>query len=153
YVQIVGGRVFVLDLGSQTGTYLGLAPLVAGWLGPKEFVRVGPYHLRFGFTAAPSPPGVGFPPASPLADRLPETAAVPRLSADIHVDGSMKSQWRFNRCLALVGRSPDARLKLPDIAVSSYHCCMVGVPGGVWAVDLCSRGGTAINGKAARFGP
>jgi pSer/pThr/pTyr-binding forkhead associated (FHA) protein len=152
FVQIVGGRVFVLDLGSQAGIRLGMSPLMAGWVGPREFVRIGPYHLRFEFTA-PGPQYPDYPPPSPLEDRLAESAPTPRLSADIHVDGAMKNQWKFNRCLALIGRSSEARLKLADTAVSTYHCCMVALPGSVWAVDLCSREGMTLNGKPARYGP
>ncbi|MGL4551164.1 MAG: FHA domain-containing protein [Gemmataceae bacterium] len=152
YLQILGGTLFAIDLGSRTSMYLGLTRYAATWVRPREFLRVGPYHLRCDIPPAPKPPEAVEPPPNPLGDRNPDHSTVPRLSADITVNGRLMSHWRFNRPLALAGRSPSARLKLADPSVSNYHCALVGVPTGVWVVDLRSREGTMINGRTYPFG-
>ena len=53
--------------------------------------------------------------------------------------------------LALVGRSSACHVRLVDGAVSAYQAALVRTPEGPWVVDLLGRGGTLVNGVAARF--
>ncbi len=152
YLQVLAGRVYAVDLGSRTGCFRGMSPCAAAWLRPREFVRVGPFHVRCELTPAEDPEWEWGPPAEPLSERTPDSSMLPQLSADIMLDGRIVSQWRINRCLALIGRAPDARVKLVGPGVSKYHCCLVVTPAGFWVADLCSAGGITLNGARAKSG-
>ena len=45
YLQLVGGRLFCLDLGSRSGTHVDGRCLRSGWVRPGETIRIGPYRL------------------------------------------------------------------------------------------------------------
>src|SRR5438552_2997862 len=78
YVQVIGGRLFCVDLDSRTGTHWAGGPQAAGWLDRSQPVRIGPYVVRFGpgEFPGPAPPGERNPLASRPADDdpLPELA-------------------------------------------------------------------------------
>src|SRR5262245_27171688 len=46
YLQVVGGRVFCVDLGSRNGLRWEGEPRTSGWLAPGQAVEIGPYKLR-----------------------------------------------------------------------------------------------------------
>jgi len=148
YFQVLGSRVFLIDLGSQTGVREGHVRLMNGWLNRGKFVRVGPYHLSCNFTPEPSTPDIYSSLEDPLNDVIGNPDAIPSLAADILVRNVRQSRWRMNRGLVLVGSSPLARLRLRDPSVSRLHCILVGTPLGIWVVDLLSRGGIFRNGLA-----
>ncbi|MBY0230972.1 MAG: FHA domain-containing protein [Gemmataceae bacterium] len=153
YLQVLGGRLYALDLGSRTGVFQGHSRISGAWLRADEFLRIGPYHIRCAFTPAAGAASEGFPPEDPVGERIAGLAGLPQLSADIALDGSVRTQWRVNRCLAVIGRSSEARLKLHDLSVSNFHCCLVTTPSGTWVVDLRSREGTRSNGAMISSAP
>jgi pSer/pThr/pTyr-binding forkhead associated (FHA) protein len=62
--------------------------------------------------------------------------------------GTIKT-YRFGRRI-LVGRSPSADLRLDDPSVSRLHVRIEMRDDGVYAEDLGSRNGTAVDGEAIR---
>ena len=53
YFQVLGGRLFCIDLDSRSGVRAGNGRLSSGWLDQGKFVRVGPYHLSCKFDSLP----------------------------------------------------------------------------------------------------
>ena len=58
---------------------------------------------------------------------------------------------RLGQSLAIVGSSPDCKVRLPYSDVSKAHCSLLRSPLGVWVVDLLGRGGTFVNEVHVRF--
>ena len=56
------------------------------------------------------------------------------------------SVWRMSQLLALMGKASRCKVRLFDPLVSRLHCTLVRTRGGLWVVDLLSRGGITING-------
>jgi pSer/pThr/pTyr-binding forkhead associated (FHA) protein len=150
YLQVLGGRLLAVDLGTKGKSYLGLQPFQTTWVHQRDFIRVGPFHLRVEYPEVLYPIEFAYPPDLPFQDRLAEETMVPRLSADLYHNNKLRDCWRFNRCMAIIGRSGEARLKLVDNRISLFHACMIGLPGSVWIVDLVSRDGTFVNGQRVR---
>jgi pSer/pThr/pTyr-binding forkhead associated (FHA) protein len=147
FLHLFGSRLFCVDLGSQSGTYRGLTRITTGWLNPREFLRIGPCHVRWEpETSLPSPDS-DTPPPDPLNERLDDFGDHVRLSADVLRNKVEQARWRMTRRLVLVGRDPSARLRLQDLSVSRFHCSLVATPEGTWVIDLLSREGTYLNNE------
>jgi pSer/pThr/pTyr-binding forkhead associated (FHA) protein len=149
YLQILGGQLYAIDLGSKTGVFRGLTRFSTGWVAPRNFFRLGPYHVSVDFRPASVVPACI--PEDPIDHPSTDPAAFPRLRADVLVGNVRHSRWKMTRRLVLVGRDPSARLRLRDRSVSRFHAVLVGTPTGVWVVDLLSREGTWINGTRVPF--
>ena len=52
--------------------------------------------------------------------------------------------------LTLVGGSGDCAVRLPGPGISRFVCALLRTPAGVWAIDLLSSRGLAINGVERR---
>lgn len=148
YLQVIDGRVFWIDLGSRSGIVREGVMTPSGWLEPGGAIGVGPFLVRAqigaGGTAAAGPP-----PPNPIATRGPASWPDASLEFPNRPDGS--GCWRLGRMLTLVGRATDCRLRIPDDAISRFHCALLRTPGGVWAVDLLSREGIRVDGARVRF--
>src|SRR5438445_7532227 len=46
YLQVVGGRIFFMDLESEFGVHWEDGPRRTGWLDEQQLVRIGPYTIR-----------------------------------------------------------------------------------------------------------
>lgn len=150
YLQIIEGRVFCVDLGSRSGLYWGGESRPAGWLSPGESIGVGSYRLRL-VGPVREPPRLPWP--NPMAvARLPGGVPLSRVTLKFPDVVPEPARWRPRRVLALVGRSSRCHLRVPDEAVSLFHCALIRTTRGVWMVDLLSREGTRINGALARSG-
>ena len=151
YLQQLGERVFCVDLGSRTGTRWEGEPRPAGWFLPDRGIQVGPFTLALADTVR----GGGAPQAEsaeagdPLQDRINDERHLPRFH--ITVDNEVRSLFRMNRVLALVGSSPACRVRLRHAGISPYHCSLVRTPEGVWVLDLLSGTGTRLNGQPIRW--
>ena len=57
YLQVVGGHVCYVNLGSRGGTYLEGRCLRSGWLPLQKTLRIGPYRIRLlgGIAEEPAP--------------------------------------------------------------------------------------------------
>ena len=154
YLQLIGGRLYGVDLGSRTGTFLAGNPFQRGWIEHAQGLRIGPFQLRL-HSASPhgaegpshedgaAAPAGSWHPASPHDDREPVSARF-----EIAVPGGRSRIWNMSGLLALAGRGEHCRLRLQHDRVARYHCSLVRTPDGVWAVDLRSRWRTACNGTA-----
>src|SRR5207248_2730605 len=56
FLQVIGGRVYCLDLGSATGTWWPEGARRSGWIDLGQALRIGPYLVRL--------EGIGGPPIS-----------------------------------------------------------------------------------------
>jgi pSer/pThr/pTyr-binding forkhead associated (FHA) protein len=140
YLQVLGGRLFCVDLQSRTGLHWDDGPKRSGWLEADQPLRIGPFGVRATDTGAAWPAAVGLSALhSPGEEELPEVALefVNRLPEP--------TVWRMGSMLALVGRAALCRVRLLGDSVSKFHCSLVRTPLGVWVVDLFGKGGIRVN--------
>ncbi len=135
YLQLIEGRFFCVDLGSRTGTHGGDATERSGWLEPGRAIQIGPYFVR--------------PELPPTVDR--DYPPLPVITWSITSPTEEPSFWTMNRGLALIGRSPACRIRLPEADVSRFHCSLVLTTSGVWAVNLLSQREVFVNGQSIRL--
>jgi pSer/pThr/pTyr-binding forkhead associated (FHA) protein len=161
YLQLLGGRLFCVDLQSRTGLHWEDGPKRSGWLEADQPLRVGPFQLRANgtsnaslpgllpFSALHSPVGQAFQP-----DDLHRQAGKPDLQAEEELPEVAlefvnrrpePTVWRMGSMLALVGRAALCRVRLLGDSVSKFHCSFVRTPLGVWVVDLFGKGGVRVN--------
>jgi pSer/pThr/pTyr-binding forkhead associated (FHA) protein len=174
YLQVIDGRVFVVDLESRAGTIGGEGPVESGWISPGQTLLIGPYSVRLASSATDSDSdsaeggsggeeGGGFefsaaasaPPANPLLARSSKTDDLPRISLEFQSRTAGHSVWRMKQVLAMVGSSPRCKVRLLDSNVSKLHCALLRTSSGLFVVDLLGRGGIMVNGvpvKSARLG-
>jgi pSer/pThr/pTyr-binding forkhead associated (FHA) protein len=144
YLQVIGGHLYGVDLGSRAGVYHGVSRFSSGWVAPNSFLRLGPYHISVEVKRPADAPSFAAP-DDPISHPSTDGASFPPLSADLLIDNVRRTGWKMTRRLVLVGRDPAARLRLRDRSVSRFHCALVGTPRGTWVVDLLSREGTLVN--------
>lgn len=137
YLQMVGGRLFCLDLGSRTGLYLDGLCRRTGWVDPQAVIRIGPYRLRLDG-------GDG--------DTREKDPVETSLSLELSHRSIRSSPCPVAGEMVLIGSAADCQARLLDSNVSSYHCGLLPTAQGTWVVDLLGRGGLSINGAAARLG-
>jgi pSer/pThr/pTyr-binding forkhead associated (FHA) protein len=138
YVQVVGGHLCYVDLGSRAGTYLEGRCLRSGWLPLNKTLRIGPYRVRLaaGIADALAPPG---------ADTAPAAWALEVLHR-----GLRRARSALGGDLTLVGSSADCDVRLLDPSVSNYHASLLRTGEGVWVVDLLGLRGIMVNGEPVR---
>lgn len=147
YFQVLGGRLFGMPL-TRAKTFPAVVDLPTGWLTPPVRLQWGQTGLECSVTLA-SP---DFSEAiNPLTHSLENLVSIPRMVADITLDGVFAARWRLNRLLALAGRADGLTVQLIHPSVSSYHCSFVATPTGVWVVDLLSRSGIRLNDQPVAF--
>ncbi|MEX2287470.1 MAG: FHA domain-containing protein [Planctomycetaceae bacterium] len=156
YIQVIGGRVFCIDLASHSGTHWEDGRKKAGWLMPDSPIRIGDYSLR-------------------LADNIkPDKAVLPALPQDFnplkrYVKGGgwpgalRKFEMKFLNAqidklavtlahpLTLVGRDRTCKFHFDDESVSKVHAGLFCAGNGLWVIDLLGRGGTRVNGRRIRY--
>jgi pSer/pThr/pTyr-binding forkhead associated (FHA) protein len=148
-LQVIAGRVFLVDLGSRTGVRWDDGPRQCGWVDSVQGVQIGPYRVRPRLNDlsaenvhdAPQPTSRSF--AQP---------GLPELTLEF-LDSEPalgRSTWRASRSLVLLGRSPACRIQLAGADVSAIHASLVRTPAGTWVVDHLGRAGTSVNGSPAR---
>jgi pSer/pThr/pTyr-binding forkhead associated (FHA) protein len=151
YLQQMGERVFCIDLGSRTGTHWAGEARPAGWLRPNQGIQIGPFTLELAKAAWTGgiPNEEGAEAGNPLQDRMNGQLQFPMFR--IAVGNEVRSQFRMNRELVLVGSAPECRVRLRDAGISRYHCSLVKTPEGLWVLDLLSTTGTRLNGEPIRW--
>jgi pSer/pThr/pTyr-binding forkhead associated (FHA) protein len=137
FLLALGGRVFVLDLGSRTGVRWADGPQAYGWLGPGEEVKVGPYSVR----VQPGPEDGEAPPAGPDLTAL-ELLNEPAATRVRPLPGEV----------TLVGRASACSFRGYGPKLAAHHCALVKAGGCLWVVDLRSGRGTRVNGRPVRAG-
>lgn len=151
FFQILGGRLFAVDLRSRTGTHWESGSKSSGWVEPGEAIRIGPFRLRFsgdGLKGAADAPGDW----NPLDSPAPELADLADVTLEFLQGPTRPMIWRVNQALTLIGRCNDCGICLRDQSVSFFHGYLLRTPAGTWVIDLFSRGGILLNGRRVRWG-
>jgi pSer/pThr/pTyr-binding forkhead associated (FHA) protein len=149
WLQVVGGRVYALDLGSRAGLVWPDGATRSGWLDLDTPVRVGPFRVHLQKPAADAPAGV---PADPLHTDPSLNQSCPAVTLDFRNGKRAKDRWAVNRTITLIGRSEACKLHLHADDISGYHCGLVLTRAGLWVVDLSGRG-VVVNGERMRVAP
>lgn len=149
YLQVIGGRVFAVDLCSDRGTRWGEEVKPNGWVTPETALGAGSFGVRCRVEPAANLPAV---PESPLARGSWPEGSGPALALEVATAIEKRAPWRIDRGLVLLGRSELCKIRLRGSSVSRIHCALVRVPVGLLVVDLGGRGGITVNGKRARCG-
>jgi pSer/pThr/pTyr-binding forkhead associated (FHA) protein len=147
YLQLMGGRVFCVDLGSRTGLWWAKRTRSSGWLDSP--MHIGPYRLQLPDRAAVAGQQSGFD-WNPLETAAADQRDLPRLTLEVF-DGSQQTLHPLDRVLTLTGRSTACKIQIPNVSVSRYHCSFLLTATGVWVVDLLSREGTMVNGQRMKW--
>ena len=150
WLQVVGGRVLAVDLGSRAGLEWPGQGKGSGWLDVGVPVRIGQFQLRLCSPVSANP--ISFPPTySPLqSDSSVSNTGTTTL--EFRNGRRAKDRWTVNRLITLVGRAPECKIRLNAEDISGYHCGLVLTPSGLWVVDLSGRG-VVINGERMRVSP
>jgi pSer/pThr/pTyr-binding forkhead associated (FHA) protein len=151
FFQILGGRLFAVDLRSRTGTHWESGSKNSGWVEPGEAIRIGPFRLRFsgdGLKGTADAAGDW----NPLDSPAPELANLADVALEFLQGPTRPMTWHVNQALTLIGRCNDCGICLRDQSVSFFHGYLLRTPAGTWVVDLFSRGGILLNGRRVRWG-
>lgn len=149
WLQVIGGRVFLADLGSRTGVLWPNGTRGSGWLEPGVPARLGPFHLNLRHEAGA--PGGSTDGYNPLAAD-PALKAKPPAALEFRNGRRAKDRWQVNRLVTLIGRSPDCKIHLNADDIAPYHCGLVTTGDGLWVVDLSGLG-VVVNGERMRVSP
>jgi pSer/pThr/pTyr-binding forkhead associated (FHA) protein len=149
FLQIVEGRLFVIDLDSRTGISWDDGLRRMGWLGPERPIRLGPFFIR---PQGPEPAeGQSLDPTpSPLSRAFAARSPYPTATLEICHERQPPMTWTVNRSLTLIGGSRDCALRIKSRRVAQYHCALLRTRDGLWLVDLLTHEGTIINGTRLR---
>src|SRR5262245_64030883 len=92
WLQVVGGRVLAIDLGSRTGLGWPGNATGPGWLDIGVPVRIGPFHLRLCSPVSPRP--VFFPPSySPLQSDATIARSLSTPTLEVRNGKRAKDRW------------------------------------------------------------
>jgi len=149
WLQVVGGRVYALDIGSRAGIVWPDGKKRAGWIDTSTPIRVGPFKVQLRSPVS-NPEGPLGP--DPLHADPNLSHAQPSVQLDFRNGRRVKDRWTVNRAITLVGRSEACKLHLHADDISMYHCGLVLTPTGLWVVDLSGRG-VVVNGERMRVAP
>jgi hypothetical protein len=139
FLQVLGGRLLGLDLTADPAGRIGSHP-PHHWLTPGEEWPFGGLTIRLAADNA------GTSDSGSLLRREDLPAAA------LEITGGSRGvcQYSFKAPIVLIGKSPKCQVRLKDSAVSRFHCALIHLPAGLWAVDLLGRGGITVNGQVAR---
>lgn len=151
WLQVVGGRVWAVDLGSRAGLVWPSGRIGSGWLDVGTPLRVGPFrvHLAEPVSRKPHKAVVGSNPLLP-ATELARTH--PTVALEFRNGKRATDRWQVNRVVTLVGRAPECKIHLNADDISGYHCGLVNTPTGLWVVDLSGHG-VVVSGERMRVAP
>jgi pSer/pThr/pTyr-binding forkhead associated (FHA) protein len=150
YLQMLGGRVFCVDLGSRTGIQWGQESGRGGWVHPRQSIRLGGTSLCF-FESGQEQTEAARAPENPLVVPAQEGDSLPEVILELKNGPAAQKPWRMNRQLALVGRAPECKVHIVGARVSRFHASLVRTPQGVWAVDLLAKDGIYVNDRRVRW--
>src|SRR5208337_2150836 len=147
YLQLVEGRLFAIDLGSREGLRWGGVPRRGVWIDGSRPVQVGVTTIRVveGDRAGDEGPG-----PEPTSRRYKSSRSLPRAVLEMRGSGEEMRRLPLDRVLTLVGGSQGCHVRLPGSGISRFVCGLLRTSVGVWAVDLLSSRGVAVNGAICR---
>ncbi len=144
--------LYCIDLASRTGTRIGPAGPMFGWVTPVSAASIGP--VRFWQTAAHvgSRSRSDVPPEALLhaTVRDAEIEGFPRLK--FLTPGINPATYQLKRPLTLVGRSPRCKIQLRLPTISWVHAAILATADGVYVRDLSTRGGLTVDGAVMQTG-
>lgn len=144
YLQVLGGRLWVIDLSIRGGLQWPHGrPVNCGPLDPGESLGIGPFTIHRSANEAATDDGY----QDLLRDQPPGPS--PTLYG---LDAGGPTSWGLTQVVNLLGRSLLCRVRLEGSSVSQNHAALVRTPTGLWMVDLLGRGGVSVNGVATRYG-
>lgn len=151
WLQVLGGKAFLLDLGSRTGLKWPKGQQLCGWLDAGVPVGIGPFQfvLRSPPSLHPRAWPAGF---NPLRADAEVTRNYPSVALEFRNGRRPRDRWPVNRIITLIGRSPDCKIHLNAEDIALYHCGLVCTPAGLWVVDLSGRG-VVVDGERMRIAP
>src|SRR5262245_46752960 len=141
YVQVIGGRLFCVDLGSRTGLCCNGVHGTYGWVDPGQSLEIGPFAILFDGRDATRPPSATPVGPNPLETRGSDPQFLPPVTLEFANGLTRQPRWRLKRILTLAGRAPGCKLQLADVTVSRFHCAFLGTPQGLWLIDLLGKDG------------
>jgi pSer/pThr/pTyr-binding forkhead associated (FHA) protein len=147
YLQVVEGVPHCTDLGSRTGVLWDDGGRGQGPVYPGQTLRLGVFDVQF----------LGGGEAGSLSDednRLTTKLGQPpppHTILEVNSSNGQNGHLPIDQAITLVGRHPNCNLRFLDPAISYFQCALVSTPDGVWCVDLLSRKGTVVNGRATRL--
>ena len=150
YLQVLGGRLFCLDLCSRTGIRWGEEARQSGWGDLGQKLEIGPYRIAVTAGVAASSDSAAFS-DNPLVSLGPDEASLPDVSLELVAGVKQPSRWPMTCALAMVGRSSKCKVRLGGTTVGRFHCGLVRTPFGVWVIDLVSEAGILLNGRRVRW--
>lgn len=149
FLQVIGGQVFVGDLGTPAGLrwHHGRHPF--GWMHPLEPIRIGPFALRLLQPVSPHPAPFG-PTFHPLMPGPDMPVGLPPVEIAFRTGQADRDCWPVNRVLTTIGSAPDCKIHLGGDDVARHHCYLLHTPDGLWAVDLTCQTGIRVNDHPVR---
>jgi pSer/pThr/pTyr-binding forkhead associated (FHA) protein len=151
WLQVVGGRVLAVDLGSRTGLAWPGQGTGSGWLDVGVPMRIGPFQIRLCAPVSTQP--IPFAHRySPLQSDPLVLQSVWTFSLEFRNGKRARDRWTVNRLITLVGRASECKIRLSADDIAAYHCGLVLTPTSLWVVDLSGRG-VVVNGERMRVSP
>ena len=150
FLQVIGGQVFVGDLGSKSGLRWHHGRHPYGWMFPGEPIRVGPFALRLLQPVSPHPAPFGST-FHPMVAGPDVPGGLPPVEIAFTTGQADRTRWPVNRVLTLIGSAPDCKIHLGGDDVAPRHCYLLHTHDGLWAVDLSGESRVAVNGTPVRF--
>jgi pSer/pThr/pTyr-binding forkhead associated (FHA) protein len=141
YLQVVGDRVFCLDLGSRAGIRWNGERQTAGWLDLDAEFSIGPFVLRLSTLGRELDDSDG-----------PDDFAPGPSVLEVQRGHDSPVFWTVADGVSLLGRATPCALRAADPQLDPYHAALVRAAGQLWVVDLRSGRGTRVNGREVRFG-
>jgi FHA domain len=150
FLQVVGGQVFVGDLGTPAGLRWHHGRHPYGWMYPLEPIQFGPFALRLlqPVSPHPAPFGATFHPLVPGPD-VP--LGLPPVEIAFVTGQADRDRWPVNRVVTFIGSAPDCKIHLAGDDIAPRHCYLLHLPDGLWVVDLTGRPAVRVNGQLTRF--
>jgi Inner membrane component of T3SS, cytoplasmic domain len=149
-IQVLGGHVFVSDLGSASGLRWGAKRHPYGWLNVNDTVKVGPFVLRLTAPVSPHPASFG-PNFHPLAPGPDVPIGLPPTALEFRTGLADRPRWTVNRVITLIGTAPECKINLSGEGIKPRHCYLLHTHDGLWIVDLTGQRLPAVNGDRVRF--
>lgn len=148
YMQLVAGRLFVVDLQSRTGTHWSGEPGSWGWVDRDPGITVGPFRIQ---PRADGSRDMSIGPPLPMpVSRNFDQARLPEVSLELAGTSTGSTTWRVDRSLVLVGSSQACKIRLQGGNISSIHASFLRTPAGCFVVDLLGKAGVVVNGQKVR---
>ncbi len=151
-MQLIGERVYCLDLGSRSALGWNGRSRRSGWIEADRTVEIGPF--RIGLPRERVPGQMGDRSSCPLPSIRPDAHFVlePLDRADPDADPA-RDRHRIDRPFTTIGRGAECDLRLGDPSLSRSHCILIRLGSELWVVDLMGRGGVEVDARPGRWAP